>query len=85
MINWILKLILGSKNTRELRRMQPTVRRINELEQQYTSLSDDELRAKTDAWKAELSQIHDTAALQVRPPRSVIGKVRVASETKSTS
>ena len=66
MINWILKLILGSKNQRELRRMQPTVRRINELEQEYASLGDDALRAKTAAWKAELSQIQDTARLQAR-------------------
>ena len=42
MINWILKLFLGSKNQRELRRMQPAIRRINELEQQYASLSDRE-------------------------------------------
>jgi preprotein translocase subunit SecA len=66
MINWILKLFLGSKNQRELRRMQPTVRRINELEQQYNSLSDDELRAKTAAWKDELSNIEDIAKLQAR-------------------
>ncbi|MGH8046107.1 MAG: preprotein translocase subunit SecA [Chthoniobacterales bacterium] len=66
MINWILKLILGSKNQRELRRMQPAVRRINEFEQQFASLSDDALRAKTAAWKEELSKITDPAALQAR-------------------
>ncbi len=66
MINWILKLFLGSKNQRELRRMQPTVRRINELENEYRSLSDDALREKTAAWKQELSQIEDNAALQAR-------------------
>ncbi len=66
MINWILKLILGSKNTRELRRMQPTVRRINELEAGLGPLSDDDLRAKTAAWKAELSSIEDAKALQAR-------------------
>jgi preprotein translocase subunit SecA len=66
MINWILKLILGSKNQRELRRMQPTIRRINELEPQLASLSDDELRAKTAAWKDELAKIEDPAALQAR-------------------
>ena len=66
MINWILKLILGSKNQRELRRMQPTIRRINELEPQLASLSDDELRAKTAAWKEELSKIEDPKALQDR-------------------
>jgi len=60
MINWILKKIVGSKNTREIKRMRPTVDRINELEKQYQSLRDDELRAKTAAWKEQLSKIEDS-------------------------
>src|SRR6478736_3826492 len=57
MVGWVLKKILGSKNQREIKRLMPTVRRINELDEQYKSLSDDDLRAKTTAWKAELAQI----------------------------
>src|SRR5262249_49288601 len=57
MVSWILKKILGSKNQRELRRLAPIVRRMNELDEQFKSLSDDELRAKTAAWKEELSKI----------------------------
>src|SRR5438876_4517816 len=57
MVGWILKKILGSKNQRELRRLAPIVRRINELDEQFKSLSDDELRAKTAAWKQEFSKI----------------------------
>src|SRR5205085_12294099 len=57
MVSWILKKILGSKNQRELRRLSPIVRRINELDEQFKSLSDDELRAKTAAWKEELSKL----------------------------
>ncbi len=57
MVGWILKKILGSKNQREIKRMMPTVRRINELDEQFKSLSDDDLRAKTAAWKAELAAI----------------------------
>jgi preprotein translocase subunit SecA len=57
MVGWILKKILGSKNQRELRRLAPIVRRINELDEQFKSLSDDELRAKTAAWKEEFSTI----------------------------
>src|SRR6476660_2767949 len=57
MVGWILKKILGSKNQRELRRLSPIVRRINELDEQFKSLSDDELRAKTAAWKEEFSKI----------------------------
>jgi preprotein translocase subunit SecA len=59
MVGWILKKILGSKNQREIKRLMPTVRRINELDEQYKALSDDELRAKTAAWKAELATIPD--------------------------
>src|SRR5467141_999328 len=59
MVGWILKKILGSKNQRELRRLSPIVRRINEIDEQFKSLSDDELRAKTAAWKQELSAILD--------------------------
>src|ERR1700752_2365613 len=59
MVAWILKKILGSKNQRELKRLMPTVRRINEFDEQLKSLSDDELRAKTANWKEELSKISD--------------------------
>ena len=59
MVAWILKKILGSKNQRELKRLTPTIRRINELDEQFKSLSDDELRAKTANWKEEISKIPD--------------------------
>ncbi len=57
MVGWILKKILGSKNQRELKRLAPMVRRINEFDEQFKSLSDDALRAKTAAWKEELTKI----------------------------
>ncbi len=59
MVSWILKKILGSKNQRELKRLMPIVRRINELDEQFKSLSDDELREKTTAWKEEISKLPD--------------------------
>ncbi|HSH40046.1 MAG TPA: preprotein translocase subunit SecA, partial [Chthoniobacterales bacterium] len=59
MVGWVLKKILGSKNQREVKRMAPTVRRINELDEQFKALSDDELRAKTAQWKTDLSQMAD--------------------------
>ena len=55
MFNWILKTIVGSKNQRELRRIQPIIGQINEIEETLGELSDDALRAKTLAWKQELS------------------------------
>ena len=61
MFNWILKQILGSKNQRELRRMAPIIRRINEFDQQFNALPDDDLRAKTFAWKERLAPVDDPA------------------------
>src|SRR5256884_1447148 len=57
MVGWILKKILGSKNQRELKRLMPIVHRINEFDEQYKSLSDEALRAKTAIWKGELAKI----------------------------
>jgi len=66
MISWILKKIVGSKNQRELRRTAPIVARINEIEAGLAGLSDDDLRAKTTAWKTELSAMTDNALLAAR-------------------
>ena len=57
MVGWILKKILGSKNQRELKRLMPIVHQINEFDEQYKSLSDEALRAKTAIWKEELAKI----------------------------
>lgn len=59
MVNFIIRKIIGSKNQREIKRMMPVVRRINELEQQYQSLPDDELRRMTAEWKSRISAIED--------------------------
>src|SRR5215831_9664344 len=61
MVGWILKKILGSKNQRELRRLSPSVRRINELDEQFKSLSDDELRSKTAAWPEAFAVVKNAA------------------------
>ena len=66
MVSWILKKILGSKNQREIKRLHPIVRSINAFDEQFKALSDDELRAKTAAWNAELSVIGEPDALARR-------------------
>jgi len=52
MFKWLGKLI--DSNEKELKRLQPIVNKINELESEFEQLSDDELRAKTDEFKARL-------------------------------
>ena len=64
MINWLIKKIIGSKNTRMVKSLRPTVERINAIELEYQKLSDDQLRAKTAAWQAQLAKIDDPAEQQ---------------------
>src|SRR5277367_1699027 len=45
------------RNEREVKRLWPRVKEINDLEAGLQKLSDEELRAKTAAWKEELSKI----------------------------
>jgi preprotein translocase subunit SecA len=59
----IIKKLFGSRNDREVRKLWPRVKQINEIEAGLQKLSDDELRAKTAAWKDELSKIEDNAQL----------------------
>ncbi|HLR81469.1 MAG TPA: preprotein translocase subunit SecA [Bacillota bacterium] len=46
-----LKKIFGSRNSRELKRIQKTVDQIEALEQEYEQLSDDQLKQKTEQFK----------------------------------
>ena len=52
MFKWLSGLI--DSNEKELKRLQPLVSRINSLEPELEPLSDAELRAKTDEFKARL-------------------------------
>ena len=54
-----LRKIFPSKNDRDVKKVWPLVGQINEFETGLQKLSDDELRAKTAAWKAELALIED--------------------------
>jgi len=58
MIKWILQKIVGSKNQRELRRIRPTVSRINEIEEALQREPEEKLRELTRKWQAHLSRFH---------------------------
>jgi preprotein translocase subunit SecA len=53
-MQWFLRKVIGTKNQRDVKKMQPLVLQINELEAQYQSLTDAQLKAKTDEFKARL-------------------------------
>ena len=52
----LLKLLFGTKNQRDIKRIMPLVRKINALEEQYQQLTDDELKQKTPEFKARLAK-----------------------------
>ena len=56
MIGYLIKKIVGSKNERELKRINPLVERINSLEATVQPLSDDQLRAKTGEFRERMGR-----------------------------
>ena len=53
----MLKLLLGDPNARKLKRYQPIVSDINLLEEEVSSLTDNELRAQTKKFRERLSDV----------------------------
>ena len=54
MLNVILAKIIGSHNERELKRIQPLVDQMNELEKEISKLSDTDLKSKAPEFKSRL-------------------------------
>src|SRR6202020_3549925 len=55
MFGAVARKIFGSSNERRIRAFRPRVDAINDLEKELERLSDDELRARTDAFRKELA------------------------------
>ncbi|MBE9486789.1 MAG: preprotein translocase subunit SecA, partial [Chloroflexi bacterium] len=54
MIRGLLKKIIGSKNERDLKRLQPLVEQINALEPEFEKLTDEKLPGKTSEFRQRL-------------------------------
>ncbi|QTN32994.1 preprotein translocase subunit SecA [Akkermansiaceae bacterium] len=80
MIKWILQKIVGSKNQRELRRIKPTVARINEIEEALQREPEEKLRELTAKWQARLAHYHHLDA----PAKPVIARMS-AEELSETA
>jgi preprotein translocase subunit SecA len=59
----ILSKLFGSSNSRKLKRMQRTVSLINNLEESFQALSDEELKQKTDEFRSRLKNGEELDAL----------------------
>ena len=56
MIGAVARKLFGSANERRIRSYEPRVREINALEKELEALSDDELKARTDHFKKQVSE-----------------------------
>ena len=54
-MKWILKKILGSKNDRDVKKMHPMVQKINAFDESLKTLSDEELRNKTNEFRNRIA------------------------------
>lgn len=55
MIGKVLRAVVGTKNDRELKRMRKLVTKINALEEEYQSLTDEQIKEKTAEFKQRFS------------------------------
>ena len=53
-MKWLMKRIMGSKNERDIKKLRPLVARINELEVEYQTLSEADLKAKTTEFRQRI-------------------------------
>lgn len=54
MVKWLLKLIVGSRNHRVIKKLAPVVEKINAIEEDLQKESEQALKDKTAEWKAHL-------------------------------
>ncbi|WP_395736370.1 preprotein translocase subunit SecA [Prosthecobacter sp.] len=58
MFNWIIKKIIGTKNQRTVRKLQPVVVEINAIEARLQNEPEESLRERTQKWQAQFRAFH---------------------------
>jgi preprotein translocase subunit SecA len=58
MFDWIIRKIIGTKNQRTVKRLQPVVAEINRLEALLQNEPDEALRERCEKWKAQFRAFH---------------------------
>ncbi len=56
MLTYLARKVFGTRNDRVLKSFRPIVQEINRLEESFAALSDDELRARTDQFRAQYAE-----------------------------
>ena len=61
----VLKIFVGDKSKKDVKALQPIIKKIKEAESQLTSLSNDDLRAKTIVFKQKLREAKSSVAEEI--------------------
>ena len=69
MLKAVAKKILGSRHIREAKKLQPLIDQINEHYAQYASLSEEELKGKTDEFRGRISAATETVESEIEVMR----------------
>jgi preprotein translocase subunit SecA len=56
MFSKLINLIAGDYNQKQLDKLRPIVKKINEVSSEFDALSDDQIKAKTQEFKIRLTQ-----------------------------
>jgi len=83
LINTLLGKVFGTRNEREIKRLQPRVAAINALEPEMQKLSDEELRAKTEEFRARIQKRMSTIAEAPLAPVGAGANLDAADEGES--
>ena len=80
MLDGLVKKFVGSRNDRELKKLQPIVAAVNALEPSISALTDEQLNAKTDEFRQKLDQgaatddlLHEAFAVVREAGKRVLG------------
>ncbi len=81
MLNWIVSKVIGTRNERVLKKLWPTVHRVNEIFETYHTLSDEDLLKKTEEFTRRLADgepdqevLPEAFALVKEAARRLVGK-----------
>ena len=85
LINTLLGKIFGTKNEREIKKLLPFVQQINALEAETQKLTDEQLRAKTDEFRARIAERTRHLSEEAAPVETVAetDEVTGAAKTKT--
>ncbi|MFH1798925.1 MAG: preprotein translocase subunit SecA [Candidatus Omnitrophota bacterium] len=68
----IFKNIFGTQNEREIKRLEPLVQKINDLEYEFSKLSDDQVRDKIERIKKDVQKALEEARPEIEKVRQTI-------------